>query len=750
MKKREPNTQTVLEDNLPADSVEYKERELERTPWYKRIRVSGLYTCSSRVGSISSGAGATRSAADSAVGEDFSDRSAAGSESALDFFPFALREVLCLDVDGRYPLMKASGRLNQGFKSQVHWIANLKTVKEDVWEGKIWYKNPTTASFPYTGVRIEVERSFFTNQTKAHATFYIGKSVRERIYNFTSSYFHPMNFEYDFAEGVQPVVSINTHIHPTHPASLPAETISFEEVYRRAGFDVSTSPGGPVPLSLAGQNQKWNDTELHDAMQQYWSHFANAPQWAIWVFFGAAHEQSPGLAGVMFDDIGPNHRQGTSIFLDSILFDAPAGLVQPQDWEQRYKFWCAVHEAGHCFNLAHSWQKDYPYQGSSWIPLTNNVASTSFMNYPFYYPNGPASSANSETDYFSDFEYRFIDEELLFMRHAPIAFVQPGNADWFDHHGFQGANLVSSAPLRLEVRANRKTACYEFMEPVVLELKLTNISTQPIVLDENILSRLDSMTVIVKKDGKPAQQFVPFAHYDIAPRGRILEPGKSDYQSLFPSVGINGWALSEPGYYTVQVCLRFSSMDIVSAPYRIRIAPPKEHEEEWLAQDFFSEDVGRILTFDGSTVLVSGMDTLREVTRRLADRKVAYHARIALAKTAAKPCKRLELGKADHSFSNATKAGGKIVASKPDPKTAQKEFTQALTAAPEAAAESLGHVDYKWYADQFADWLAETGNAAEASTILSTILKTLQARGVIQPVLDDIAARRAGYRKEKQ
>ena len=113
----------------------------------------------------------------------------------------------------------------------------------------------------------------------------------------------------------------------------------------------------------------------------------------------------------MFDDIGPNHRQGTAVFLDSSLFNAPAGMVQPQDWVERYKFWCAVHEAGHCFNLAHSWQKDYPSFGTSWIPLTNDTASTSFMNYPFYWPDGPSGSSNSESDYFSNFEYRFNDGE---------------------------------------------------------------------------------------------------------------------------------------------------------------------------------------------------------------------------------------------------------------------------------------------------------------------------------------------------
>ena len=47
------------------------------------------------------------------------------------------------------------------------------------------------------------------------------------------------------------------------------------------------------------------------------------------------------------------------------------------------------------------------------------------MNYPFRVAGGQSA-------FFADFEYRFSDQELLFMRHAPERFVQMGAADWFD------------------------------------------------------------------------------------------------------------------------------------------------------------------------------------------------------------------------------------------------------------------------------------------------------------------------------
>ena len=44
------------------------------------------------------------------------------------------------------------------------------------------------------------------------------------------------------------------------------------------------------------------------------------------------------------------------------------------------------------------------------------------------------------------------------MRHAPARFVQQGNADWFDHHGFQGAAVSPLPQLALELRVHRRAA----------------------------------------------------------------------------------------------------------------------------------------------------------------------------------------------------------------------------------------------------------------------------------------------------
>src|SRR3712207_4162488 len=129
--------------------------------------------------------------------------------------------------------------------------------------------------------------------------------------------------------------------------------------------------------------------------------------------------------------------------------------------------------------------------------------------------------------------------------------------------------MMAEQPLKLELRANRLAPVFEFMEPVRLELKLTNTSSQPQLVDENLLSQTDSMVVILKKDRRPARRFVPYAQYCWRSETKALLPGESLYAPLFVSAGQNGWDVAEPGRYTAQVALHTEDQqDLVSNPLR--------------------------------------------------------------------------------------------------------------------------------------------------------------------------------------
>ncbi len=658
-------------------------------------------------------------------------------------YPFWLqREELRLDVDGRYPQMQASGTLLLGSTARAHWIAELTPLGANKWSGSIWYKDGNTGLLPYTNVEITATTSWFYTQRKATVTFSGGGAPNRTLtYRFTSPYFHNVELEFDRVQNTGAVTAIGTCDHPNRPAALPCETLTIENVFRRAGFLVKKSGGdNPIPLSAAGSDAAWSDMEMHDAMQVYWSRFANKAQWSLWVLFAALHERGSTLGGVMFDDIGPNHRQGTAIFNDSFIANAPAGDADPAAWVERMKFWTACHEMGHAFNLAHSWQKAHPPSwGNPWIPLPNEHEARSFMNYPYNVSGG-------QTAFFSDFEYRFSDSELLFMRHAPARFVQMGNADWFDDHGFEQSQVSPEPAFRLELRANREKPIFEFMEPVVLEMKLQNVSGQPQVVPKSVLETSDHMTVIIKKQGKAARQWAPYARYCLSADKAVVSAGAALYESLFLAVGRNGWDLAEPGVYEVRMALHVGEEDVVSNSLRLRIAPPRDYDEEFIAQDFFSDEVGRILTFDGSQVLEAGNDTLHEVAERFETRRVALHAGIALGTPLTRDYRKLDLGEGERAVTAAHADSGVFTLIDRKAREARSFLKASLIKDPSNAAETLGHIDYKHYVDRFSAWLSEEeGEAAEAAKCQDLLHETLAERQVLGSVLDEIKSRHGGY-----
>jgi hypothetical protein len=647
-----------------------------------------------------------------------------------------MQEELRLDVDGDFPQMTASGSIQRWLAGRIHWIAKLRSSGRFSWSGHIWYKDGAAQLFPYTNVVITASRSLQSHQRRITAVFSGGGAPpRVRAFRYHSPYFRAVNFEYDHEaeyfqnQGITPVTAIDTDAHPNRPASLPIETLSIDTVYRRAGFRTTRSPADRVPVAGAGANARWSDTEMHDAMQAYWSLFANRPQWSLWTFFAGQHEMGSSLGGIMFDDIGPNHRQGTALFYNSFISQAPAGDADPGAWIDRMRFWTAVHEMGHAFNLAHSWQKSLVFNGDGpWIPLADEPEARSFMNYPY-------NVAGGQTAFFADFEFRFSDSELLFLRHAPERFVQMGNADWFDHHGFEQTDRSAEPTLRLQLRANRDQPRFEFLEPVMLELKLTNASEQPQLVPEDLLKNADRITVIVKRQGQPARSFQPYAQYCRKVGQTVLGSGKSMYESLFVAAGQGGWLLAEPGTYVVQACLHLPQEDVVSNACTIRIAPPLEKLDERLAQDYFSDEVGRVLAFDGSGYFGAANNALREIVAQLGDRRATPHAQVALNMSGLRNLKQLDLN---------DKAELRIVTIGARGKEARTELDDCLGKRAKEAAETLGHIDYNEYVNRYYDALMAEGDKEAVRGSLSTFVsaqQTLRQRGVVKEVVDALGQR---------
>ena len=235
------------------------------------------------------------------------------------------------------------------------------------------------------------------------------------------------------------------------------------------------------------------------------------------------------------------------------------------------------------------------------------------------------------------------------MRHAE-RFVRMGDAAWFDHHGFEQSRAMP-APLFLEIRVNRPMPVFEFLEPVVVELKLQNISAMPQVVDENILTALDGITRS-RRQGSPARQFLPFAQCCMKSAAKVLQPKEAIYSSVYVTAGLNGVDVDRtpaggdahaPGGHRLE------------AVHAARGDPERDGRRSRRA-GLLPDKVSRVLAFDGSRVLPQANKVLRDVVERLPDRRVARHARIPLGLAVAEPAKVLTIGAGAAPGAAATKA----------------------------------------------------------------------------------------------
>jgi hypothetical protein len=195
--------------------------------------------------------------------------------------------------------------------------------------------------------------------------------------------------------------------------------------------------------------------------------------------------------------------------------------------------------------------------------------------------------------------------------------------------------------------------------------------------------------------------------------------------SLFASAGVNGWDLAEPGRYKVQMALQVDGGDLVSNLLNLRVAPPRSHEEEHIAQDVFTDAAGRAMAFDGTLApeLESGVNAWREVVVQLPDSKAATHARITLAMPRTRNYRQLRIDAPMEAL--ALDGKGAFAVSKAKPDEARKQLEGALLGDAEVAAATLGHVDYEYYCEKFTKWLKKSGAEKEAKRVDEAVRKVV-------------------------
>ena len=637
-----------------------------------------------------------------------------------------------LDVDGTYSQMEFSLFLSN---FNCHYIAHMQSAGSNKWEGDIWYRQGNVQVGGVIPNRLATEYISGGSGISLKFTYKRdGTNLWSGTIPRTSAYFRQTQFELDYEQGVERWLDYDTSSLP-RPAGVAAEELTLEKIYGRAGIEVTRSSEVNAVTEGAGINARWSNQELHDAMIANWSRSEGDP-WAMWIFFAKEYENDPGFVtfGIMFDTIGTYERSGTAIFSKSIEDYYPPGTVNRDAIIKRHHFRTMIHEIGHAFNLLHSWQKELPGYPGWHSSVVNEPNAGSFMNYP-------RRVAGGEAAYWRDFSFRFSDQELLFLRHAPEAFVNMGAAAFGTSHAETESTMElmqelsgqdpEQATLQLDLRVNKQRPVFEFMEPVAIELKLKNISNKPRSVENTILKDTGHMTINITRNQSETKQYRSYSQACFPEQKITLPQGEALYSSLFLSAGSLGWYIADPGAYEITVALSVDREDgkgkeIVSSSFSLIVLRPnmqRRREEEKLAQDVFNDDVGRILAFQGSRILSSGNDILQELTERFPAANAVSHAQVALEVPKLRDFKTMD-------FSNGHP---QVRVESAKLEEASRNLQTVLVEKGTETVNTLGNIVFQQLSDTLSQELADKHDNRTAVAVEENVLKVMNKRGVKLP-----------------
>ena len=517
---------------------------------------------------------------------------------------------LRLDVDGRRPLRRISGDFFRGSgKLEYHgsFVVDTPAIQIDgpkvTIEGMGRFNVFTDAS----RIRVIVSRKpLGATPGTASLTFLQANGTEGETYtcSFESLFFRTVEIEEDVEQNVAPFAfhDIGSPLAPV----LSPRRLTIPQVYADSGIRILPSP---ISSSLnVGGEDSWSDAELHAAMTTHFAALEDIPQWKVWLLHARQHDQGTGTLGVMFDEQGL-HRQGCAVFHNAIFGDAST--------RPRQQLHTCIHELGHCFNLAHSFEK------SDLVPfVADRPSAFSWMNYPWKHPG----------DFWGGFAFEFDDLELLHLRHAFLPHIIMGGSP-FKHDGALESPGLDRASddnsLELVVEAPKSLG---LGEPVWIELKLYLRGTRPRRVHQHLHPRERHVRIMIQKPGGPTIEFAPVSRRCVQLDSIILdEETPSIYESAFIGFGKRGPCFDHPGVYRIRAFYQtLEGSWIVSKELKLRVRSPHNQAEDDLADLLLGDDQGLLICLRGSDAgyLRSGNDALDEVIEQHGEHPFATYARL--------------------------------------------------------------------------------------------------------------------------
>ena len=404
---------------------------------------------------------------------------------------------------------------------------------------------------------------------------------------------------------------------------------------------------------------------------------------------------------------------------------------------KRELFFNLIHETGHAFNLAHSFQKHFggPYSAPAWLPLIANPHALSWMNYPDSATPGGSVPRNASW-FYRRFRYRFDDAELLFLRHAPERYVQMGAEAWFSQHA-RVARDSTDPPLQLSIRV-RKTMV-EHGEPVILELKLKNVSDHGVPVHGNLDPSDGLVEIAITNPKGERRPFLPFDHTRKHVVLRILEPGKESlYELADVTMGAYGFHFREPGAYRIEASYTNVDGRTAAAILQLYVRPASSYDAVPAINELFDARIGRVLYVEGTRVhedVNSKIDWIRQwLGSTIGERNpIEAHLKTARFKPMMSPISIIE------PASNTVRTVAE------DPGLAVNELQQVLVERAGETADTMGHIWYVKTVKEYADAAERSGQEAKAREACSSLAALCRQRGIVPSVTSDVEKALAGY-----
>jgi len=537
---------------------------------------------------------------------------------------------LRVDVDGIRPMKRVSGDFFSTTGSTTSYFGSFVLKNPTVTTSPTEVRIQGTGTFTWSPsapiIRVTIPRVTILQPAKPATLQFItppNKLGASYLCAFGSSHFRSIQFEQDSVAGAIPFVSYDTGSLP-QPAGSPARTLTVSGAFAEAGIELQVA-GAPnvIPVSAAGLDAKWSDSEMHNAMVTHFSLFANKPQWRVWMLVATAHVDN--YRGIMFDYGDSFQRQGAAVFYNAIKGTSASS--------QRAQLRTYVHELGHAFNLLHSWQKNLANPPA---PLGSNggLGDLSWMNYAWKY-QPPLPAPGGEPAYWASFPFHFTDNELIHLRHGFYRNVIMG-ADPFgkgaaeiDPEMFEEP-MEDNSGLALELRAKET---FEYGEPVVIELKLSATDMRGRATHGFLHPNDDLLTVAIQDPSGRTRVFQPILRHCVDEDRTIqLDPGRiAIYDSAYIGFGKDGFYFDQPGEYSIRAQYVAGDGSRITCPVlRLRVRTPATKEDEKVGELLMGEEQGQLLALLGSEsdFLASGNDALGDVIEEHGDHPLAAYARL--------------------------------------------------------------------------------------------------------------------------